>query len=58
MNVDLALTSWDVLPSHRLALVVTTHDRLFADFAAPGETVDIMPGSYIDIPYNDIIYAD
>ena len=55
VSVDLAMVSWDVLPSHRLALVVATHDRLFADFAPPGETVDIMPGSYIDIPYNDIV---
>lgn len=51
--MDLALTSWNVEPSHRLGLVVATHDRLYADFAPPGESVDIMPGSYIDVPYND-----
>lgn len=53
VEVDLALTSWNVEPSHRLGLVVATHDRLYADFAPPGESVDIMPGSYIDVPYND-----
>ncbi len=49
----MTLTSWNLDAGHRLALVVTSSDRLFYDKNAPHTLIDIMDGSEITIPFRD-----
>ena len=50
MTFKLPLTSWNIEKGRRLGILITTHDDLYLDTAAPGETVTLLGGSYIDLP--------
>lgn len=51
-SVDVALqaTAYDVPAGHALTLVVDTVDPLYYDANAPGGTVTVAGGSYVDVP--------
>ncbi|GID71713.1 hypothetical protein Ade02nite_03540 [Paractinoplanes deccanensis] len=51
-SVDVALSAaaYDIPAGHSLTLVVDTVDPLYYDANAPGETVTIGAGSYLDVP--------
>ena len=53
LGFDLAMTSWNVLPGRRLAVVVGTKDNLYKDLAQAGETVTILSGSTVEIPLHN-----
>jgi hypothetical protein len=50
VDVDLSATAYDVPAGHALTLVVDTTDPLYYDANAPGDTVTIGGGSYVDVP--------
>ena len=53
LEIDITLTSWNVAPGRRLALVVGTKDRLFLDQNEPDTTIKIMSGSVLSIPLHN-----
>jgi predicted acyl esterase len=50
VDVALSATAYDVPAGHSLTLVVDTVDPLYYDANAPGGTVTIAGGSYVDVP--------
>ncbi|MEV0133133.1 CocE/NonD family hydrolase [Dactylosporangium sp. NPDC050688] len=50
VDVALSATAYDVPAGHALTLVVDTVDPLYYDANAPGGTVTVAGGSYVDVP--------
>ncbi|MBB4740052.1 putative acyl esterase [Actinoplanes octamycinicus] len=53
VDVDLFATAYDLPAGHSLTLVVDTADPLYYDENAPGDTITVTGGSYLDIPLRD-----
>ena len=50
LHVDLTMTSYDMPPEHRLAVVIASHDTLFLDQNPDGSKITFLEGSVITMP--------
>ncbi|WIM98342.1 CocE/NonD family hydrolase [Actinoplanes oblitus] len=50
VDVDLFATAYDLPAGHSLTLVVDTTDPLYYDENAPGDSITVTGGSYLDVP--------
>jgi predicted acyl esterase len=53
LNFEITMTSYNLKPGHRLALVVGTHDSLFLDQNPTGQPFKIMSDSELVIPLHN-----